>query len=528
MNATVQTSRREFFAEALRHTFNKLEAGQMTRLKAKGSLLADKALVDELPAPDFDTLLLSRTGFGIQQALRQELDELGHRAFLETQLNWDLRDESVLEEEILAIAPLTTWSLGQLFDADEDTRNEVIGQTVLATWYRQFYSRNQLHEVMVEFWSNHFNVNILDGPVRFFKVIEDREVMRPLALTSFPQLLQADAMSAAMMYYLDNYSNVADGPNENYARELMELHTLGVDGGYTEDDVKAVARCFTGWSIGPNSEDGFQFYPEYHDFSPKQVLGQTIHNPDDGMADGLQVLDILASSPATAAFIAKKLVRRFYGDAGNDMLERRVAKTYLETDGNIQSMLRTLFLSDEFAESANLKFKRPVEFAFSMLRQLQATEGETSLEGKVAPLFVMFRHLDLAGQIPFFWSPPTGYPDVAAYWLNPGSLLNRWNLALAVSQGDEPLDFLNQGAPRNRLQGVMADYIQYLLDQLLQGASTPADQVEALRATILQRPLLEPDRQVLEAFLDSGIGTTEQRLRGVVGLMLCSDYFQLR
>lgn len=527
MNASA-LDRRSFFSQAMARATRQLQASGLTKMAVKGQVSNTKALAGDLPAPDFESLLLSRISFGISPNLRAELDELGVAHFLESQLNWELRDQTWLDEEVDILAPLTTWSLGELFDANEETRNDVIGQMVLATWYRQFYSRNQLHEVMVEFWSNHFNVNILDGPVRFFKVIEDRKVMRPLALRSFPQLLRADAMSAAMMFYLDNYSNVKDGPNENYARELLELHTLGVDGGYSEDDVKAVARCFTGWSIGENSDDGFQFYPQFHDFSPKQFLGHTIYNPDDGMADGLQVLDILASSPVTAGFIATKLVRRFYGDSGHDLLIRRVAKTYLDTQGDIKAMLRTLLLSEEFAQSANLKFKRPVEFAFSLLHQLQAVQNASTLEEKVAPLFVMFRHLDLSGHIPFFWSPPTGYPDVAGYWLNPGSLLHRWNLALAVSQGDEPLDFLNQGARRNRLEGVMSDYIRYPLDALLQGADSASDQVEALRQAILQRPILATDRQVFENFLASGVGTLEQRLRGVVGLMLCSDYFQLR
>lgn len=527
MNASA-LDRRVFFSQALSQAARQLRASGLTKTAFTGTGQHAKALVEGVPPPDFESLLLSRISFGISQSLRAELNELGVEHFIETQLNWELRDQSWLDEEVRTLAPLTTWSLGELFDANEETRNDVIGQMVLATWYRQFYSRNQLHEVMVDFWSNHFNVNILDGPVRFFKVIEDREVMRPLALTSFPQLLRADAMSASMMYYLDNYSNEKDGPNENYARELLELHTLGVDGGYTEDDVKAVARCFTGWSIGEANPNGFQFYPELHDFSPKQFLGQTIHHPDDGMADGLQVLDILAKSPVTAGFIATKLVRRFYGDAGHDLLIRRVAKTYLDTGGNIKAMLRTLFLSDEFAASANLKLKRPVEFAFSLLHQLQALKNASSLEEKVAPLFVMFRHLDLSGHIPFFWSPPTGYPDVAGYWLNPGSLLHRWNLALAVSQGDEPLDFLNQGARNERLQGVMSDYIQYPLEDLLQGATSNADQVEALRQQILQRPIVDADRHVFEDFLASDVGTAEQRLRAVVGLMLCSDYFQLR
>lgn len=369
---------------------------------------------------------------------------------------------------------------------------------------RAVYSERQLQEVMVDFWSNHFNVFAGKGVDRWLLPAYDRDTIRPNALGKFSTLLQATAQSPAMLFYLDNFQSVTPNPqkrpgaalrpqqtgigalinerrreqilnrypnarpqmpsatpsqqakpnvaqaqqprrgiNENYARELMELHTLGVDGGYTQKDVQEVARCFTGWTIiqpragaaiAANAQMGeaarsnagtFLFNPRAHDDGEKIVLGHKIP-AGGGIKDGLMVLDILAHHPSTAKFIATKLVRHFVADNPPASLVDRVAATFTRTDGDIREILKTIFSSPEFnsQDAYRAKIKRPFELVVSAIRTLGAdTNGGPATHQWMARM----------GEPLYGFQTPNGYSDTAESWVNTGGLLERMNFGLAIA-----------------------------------------------------------------------------------------------
>jgi uncharacterized protein (DUF1800 family) len=312
---------------------------------------------------------------------------------------------------------------------------------------RAAYSERQLEEVMVDFWFNHFNVFAGKGQTRVYLTEYERDTIRPRVLGSFRELLGAVAESPAMLFYLDNWRSSApveprerrgmprppqtrrrSGVNENYARELMELHTLGVDGGYTQQDVQEIARAFTGWTIANPREGGrFVFNPRMHDTREKTVLGQRVR-AGGGRTDGEQVLDMLARHPSTARFIATKLARRFVSDEPPAALVARAAARFTSSGGNIRDVVRTIVTSPEFfaPEARRAKVKTPFEFVVSAVR---ATGLETS---NALPLVQALRGLGM----PIYGSqPPTGYADRAEAWVNAGALLGRMNFAVALTSG---------------------------------------------------------------------------------------------
>ncbi len=316
---------------------------------------------------------------------------------------------------------------------------QVIGDLRRATVLRATYSNRQLYEATVNFWENHFSIFINKDSDRFMMTAFDRDAIRPYAMGRFRDLLGATAHSPAMLYYLDNWQSSvvrvspatkdrpekkSGGINENYARELMELHTLGVDGGYTQKDVQEVARCLTGWTIRkPNEEGLFMFNPAAHDNGEKIVLGKRIP-AGGGIADVEKVLDILARHPSTAKFIATKLTRRFVSDTPPPALVARAADVFLKTDGDIRETLRTILTSPEFAASLGAKVKTPFEFAVSALR---ATDAETD-GGPVCDWIAKM------GQPIFGRLTPDGFPDRADEWLSANQMLNRLNFGLALAQ----------------------------------------------------------------------------------------------
>src|SRR3989442_425747 len=365
---------------------------------------------------------------------------------------------------------------------------------------RAVYSERQLQEVMVDFWTNHFNVFAGKGADRWLLISYDRDTIRPNTLGKFYDLLLADAKSPAMLFYLDNFQSVSPnaqlpqirpnaaqnprrdlpmsnnpqqqrpqqqqqrrGINENYARELMELHTLGVDGGYTQKDVQEVARCFTGWTIiaprgagaaaqgvmnGPMGDmlrtkaGTFIFRPGVHDNGEKIVLGHKIP-AGGGEKDGLMVLDILAHHPATAKFIATKLVRHFVSEDPPPALVDRVAQTFLKTEGDIREVLKAIFFSPEFNSAAayRAKVKRPFELAISAVRTLGAdTNGGPQFHQWIARM----------GQPLYGFQTPNGYSDIAENWVNTGALLERMNFALALVS--------------NRIPGTRVDLSRFVSD----------------------------------------------------------------
>ncbi len=298
---------------------------------------------------------------------------------------------------------------------------------------RAVYTDRQLQEVLTDFWFNHFNVDarkIEDRPV----VVEyERDVIRPRVFGRFRDLLEATATSPAMLFYLDNWLNSAPrkgapgrGLNENYGRELLELHTIGVAGGYTQRDVVEVARCFTGWTMAnPHDGMGFTFKPAVHDRGEKRVLGHRI-KAGRGIEDGEEVLDILARHPSTARFIATKLVRHFVADDPPDTLVDRAAKTFQHSGGNLREVMRTILTSREFyAETTyRVKVKSPFEYVVSALRA-------TSASVKNPRPFV--NTIAAMGEPLYQSQPPTGYADRADAWISAGALISRLNFAQALA-----------------------------------------------------------------------------------------------
>jgi uncharacterized protein (DUF1800 family) len=305
--------------------------------------------------------------------------------------------------------------------------------------FRAILSNRQLEEQLVDFWYNHFNVFIDKGSDRFLVPSYEREAIRPRVLAHFRDLLEATALSPAMLFYLDNWESVAPesqraakgkqvrGLNENYARELMELHTLGVDGGYTQKDVTEVARCFTGWTIrAPREGGGFFFNEKVHDKGAKVVLGVTIP-AGGGKEDGEKVLDILANHPSTARFVSRKLAQRFIADDPPPELVEKMAKTFHETHGDIRAVLKTAFTSKEFFSQGayRAKVKSPFEMIVSALR---ATGADVDF------VFPLGNRLNQLGEPLYRKLEPTGYSNLGSEWMNSSSLLTRMNFALDLAQ----------------------------------------------------------------------------------------------
>jgi len=438
--------------------------------------------------PDDKTIVhvLNRTGFGPRPGDIERVRTIGLGAYLDQQLH----PERIADKEIpgrLESLSTLTMSARELasdyfvpamqarraakrrdeqsprtpeeIDAQRKRRlplEELSQQKIL----RAAFSERQLEEVLTDFWFNHFNVFANKGATGVYLVDYERDAIRPHVLGKFRDLLQATATSPAMLFYLDNWQSAdpdARGPrtdgrrrargrfegmmpappaaarprrglNENYGRELLELHTLGVDGGYTQKDVVEVARCFTGWTIdGPRQGGGFRFEPRLHDAGEKVVLGHRI-KAGGGQSDGEQVLDILAAHPSTARFIATKLVRRFVSDAPPNALVDRAAERFRATHGDIREVLRTILTSPEFfsTDAFRAKVKTPFEFIVSTIRAT-ASDVITAI-----PLVAAVRQL---GMPLYLCQPPSGYSDVADGWVNAGALLNRMNFALSLVEG---------------------------------------------------------------------------------------------
>ncbi len=410
----------------------------------------------------------------------------------------------------------------------EGRPQEVVDELQEAKLLRAVYSERQLDEVLVDFWINHFNVYAGKSLDRYLVAQYERESVRPHAWGRFEDLLGATATSPAMLFYLDNWLSAdpqakppvawrgrtrprADedargkkrGLNENYARELLELHTLGVEGGYTQKDVTEVARCFTGWTIlglrGRTAREGenprFAFVPALHDPGDKRVLGHLIKSA--GEDEGRQVLHILATHPATARFVSLKLARRFVADAPPPALVERAAATFLATRGDIRAVVRTIVTSPEFDAPASrlAKIKTPLEFVASALR---ATRADVRDAREVA------KRLGEMGMPLYMQQPPTGYKDVAEAWVSTSGLLSRLNFALDLAGG--------------RLSGVPLD-----ATSLAPGAADAASLADALAASFVPAGLTPATRATLEQ--QAGHGLDGGR---VAGLILGSPEFQRR
>jgi uncharacterized protein (DUF1800 family) len=431
---------------------------------------------------------------------------------------------------------------------DSKKPQRVVAELAMAKVTRAIYSERQLEQVMDDFWFNHLNVYAAKGEDRYYLTSYERDVIQPHALGKFKDLLTASAKSPAMLFYLDNYLSADPraaereaqeryarqlaryrgwgpppvapnaqkkkndrGLNENYGRELMELHTLGVDGGYTQKDVTEVARCFTGWTIEkPRQHPEFKFDERLHDPDPKYVLGKKIHA--GGIKDGEEVIDLLAHNPNTAKFVSTKLARRFVSDNPPPALVSRMAKTFAESDGDIKAVMHTMIYSPEFwsRETYRAKIKTPFELVVSATRALGTdVDMPQPLVGWVGRI----------GEPIYQCQPPTGYADKADAWVNTGALLNRLNFSLALAG--------------NKMRGSRTDVAALL------GVETSSDAKAALERAVqvflggqagpttvetLEKQLDSP--QVVQAKLDDPVKQVD--LGVVAGLVLGAPEFQRR
>jgi len=430
-------------------------------------------------------LVFNRFGYGPRPGDVDRIEKIGLPSYLRQQLSPETIPDLDVEKQLRDFPTLsmtTSQIMSEFSDPDQKLSPEIqkemfppykrparlLLELQEGKLIRAISSERQLQEVMVDFWFNHFNVFWGKDADRRMVTSFERDAIRPNALGTFRDLLMATARHPAMLFYLDNWMSVRKdmpqggagqgqrGLNENYARELLELHTLGVEGGYTQKDVIEVARCFTGWSIDqPNKIGSFVFRPLAHDNGEKVVLGHRIA-PGGGERDGAEVIEILARHPSTATFIATKLVRRFVSDDPPYGLVQRVAETFKQTDGNIRSLLVTIINSPEFFAAANYrgKIKTPFEFVASAVRAANGTtDGSPALVAAVAQ----------TGEPLYLASAPNGYPDTAGPWLNSASLLNRINFLSSLMANQLPgvrvdLRPLLEGANRRDMSQVL-DYL---------------------------------------------------------------------
>ncbi|MDB4877520.1 MAG: hypothetical protein JWM41_3966 [Gemmatimonadetes bacterium] len=431
----------------------------------------------------------------------------------------------------------------------QQTTQQLTSQIQSATLVRAVASERQLQEVMTEFWENHFSVYLPKSPNRYSMVAYDRDVIRPLALGKFRTLLGAVAKSPQMLWYLDNYQSGVDslhpnvdeqriearrqtmaddplvqmlatlprrrprGVNENYARELMELHTLGVDGGYTQKDVQEVARALTGWTIeAPQLGGGFVFRPELHDAGEKVVLGHALA-AGRGVADGEEVLDIVARAPATAHFIALKLARHFVSDDPPSALVDRCAGLFSKTDGDIRQTLRCVVTSPEFFSRAayRAKVKSPFELVASSMRAFGAPPDTSPRAAQMVAQL---------GQPIYGHLTPEGWPDRGDAWMNSGAILNRINFGLRLAAGQIPSVRLATWTPGARLRQLpVAGQVDGVVHELLGGEVSPETRSILLSG---ENPVLSGTPPMKNA------PPQLTGLASIVGLALGSPEFQRR
>jgi len=420
-------------------------------LKRTGADLPDSLSVSDGVNIDPIFHLLSRAGYGPAPGDMEHARDIGAEEWLEEQLQPDKIDDKVCDLrskrfETLHLDPGTCYEFKRPVLRDELSRRMIVRAT---------YSKKQLLEAMVEFWDDHLNIYIEKGDCIYLKPADDRLVVRKHALGKFRDLIRESATSPAMLVYLDGNQNRKAGkdgiPNENYARELLELHTLGVHGGYTQQDVFEVGRCLTGWRLHtPWQRAKVYFDKDEHDDGEKHVLGHVI--PAGGGEQDLErVLDIVCNHRSTAHHIATKMVARFVSDDAPASLVKKTADEFTRTKGDIKSLVRTVFNSPEFYAAKGSKFKRPVQYVVFSLRMLGA---DTYARGEI------LEYLTRMGQAPFQHPFPDGYADRANQWTS--NLLWRWNYALAL--------------PANKIEGTKVP-----LDELIAAVTKPDDSHHAVK-----------------------------------------------
>jgi len=373
--------------------------------------------------------LLRRTTWGATPALVEEVTR-DPQAWFESQLAPTGIDDSTCDG-YAARFPKPQRTTAQVRAADGNGSWGTMQELGMVALARYTWSRRQLFEVLCDFWSNHLNATCPSADVWDNRHTYDRDVIRRHALGSFEEMLIASAKHPAMLRYLDNASSTKRSPNENYAREVMELHTVGVDAGYGEAGVKAAARVFTGMTVDSNG--AYSYDAGRHDTSAASVVGwsTSAHDATQGEAVAVDLLRHLARHSATATTIARKLAVRFVSDAPPASLVQRLATAYSEGGTQVLPVLRTLFSSDEFWASAGQKTRRPLEGYVAAVRAVGATPGPEAWGG-IDDLYWQTREL---GHQPLAWAPPDGYPDAAPAWRSAGATMQRWNATTGMVHG---------------------------------------------------------------------------------------------
>lgn len=517
---------------------------------------------------------LNRLGYGPRPGDLERVKQLGLEKWIEQQLHPDAIDDSKLQARLRALPALGLSAQALLADypqpdaaakklgisveeyrkrmnaaahppqgqhpAPNRQPQEVLNEMEEGKVLRAIYSERQLDEQLTDFWFNHFNVFANKDLDLWLLAPYERDAIRPHVLGKFRALLEATAKSPAMLFYLDNYLSADPeaferlkhpspkerkksrpneklppigpkrGLNENYGREIMELHTLGVDGGYTQQDVIEVAKSFSGWTIkDPRGASEFYFDERLHDPEPKRILGKKIHA--DGIKDGEQVLDLLVKNPHTAHHIALELAQHFVSDTPPEALVNRMAKSFRKSGGDIRETMRTMIYSPEFwsKETYRAKVKRPFELVVSTARALDADVDDAM------PLVQWITRI---GEPLYQCVPPTGYSDKAEAWVNSGALLNRLNYAIALAG--------------NHIRGS-----EIQLPPLLgnDAAHDPSEALDRAIATFLAGQVSDSTRSTLEKqssdprVLNTKLGSIKQvDLSMIAGLVLGSPEFQQR
>ncbi|BAH38132.1 hypothetical protein GAU_1090 [Gemmatimonas aurantiaca T-27] len=440
--------------------------------------------------------LVRRITMGLAPADVALARQLGYNGYLDYQLRPAAMDDAVLESQIASRLPMMQMTADMLRTADG---GEVAAQLADAAWYRAAFSKAQLRERMIDFWTDHFTISI--NKAGFLKLIDDREVIRPYALGKFPDLLKASAHSGAMLFYLDQNTSRTPTPNQNYAREIMELHTVGVDGGYSQNDVAELSRILTGWSMTNNGV--FRFIRSYHDRNAKTFLGRTFPamattaTDAQMQAEGDVAIQMLLDHPATARYIAQKMARWLLAYEPPVAVVDATAATYTRTGGDIPAMIRTI-LSSKNLMAAPAKYKRPFHYAVSGLRALG-----TDLTS-VPNIRSVRTRADQMGMPLFQWEQPNGYPDRIDWWS--GLVITRWSYAQALSVLNSAttarVDSMLFRAP-DSAEGVVAQ-----IGARLYGGEFPT----SLRAALL-------------SYLKGGT-YNDARVRETLSLALCAQEFQ--
>lgn len=383
---------------------------------------------------DLISHVLNRVSFGPTPSEYARVKGMGDseesavEAYLEKQLDPEKIPDKRAQRAARRFEALSA-PLGEMYEYKEEF---LLEQLTRATLVRATRSERQLYEVMVHFWTDHFNIDSSKEDCKWLKAADDREVIRKNALGKFSDLVRASVLSPAMLWYLDGRQNrtrkEGEKPNENYARELLELHTLGVGGGYSQDDVMEVARCLSGWTVRGKKKffkGRVEFHAGSHDDGAKRVLGYEIA-AGGGEKDLEAVLDIVCNHPSTARYLAEKLCVRFIADEPSAESIEEVAKVFTRSGGDVRTTLRAVFATKEFLSgSRGAKLKRPFELIVSALR---ATRAEVKDEMDLVDYLVRMGHA------PFQYPTPDGYPDVASPWT--GTLLWRWHFAVALARNE--------------------------------------------------------------------------------------------